>query len=36
MHGQPATGEIGLVFAISAGLVAAFGPLTMLVYRRHA
>lgn len=36
MHGQPATGEIGLVFAISAGLVAVFGPLTMLVYRRHA
>jgi ABC-2 type transport system permease protein len=36
MHGQPATGEIALVFAISAGLVAVFGPLTMLVYRRHA
>ena len=36
VHGTPVTGEIGLVFAISAGLVALFGPLTMYAYRRKA
>lgn len=34
MHGQPVGGEIAVVLVISAGLVAVFGPLTMLVYRR--
>jgi ABC-2 type transport system permease protein len=34
MHGVPLEGEIGLVLAISAGLVASFGPLTMHLYRR--
>jgi len=36
MHGVPVAGEIGIVLAISAGLVAVFGPLTMWVYRRKA
>jgi ABC-2 type transport system permease protein len=36
MHGQPVTGDIVLVFAISAALMAVFGPLTMLVYRRKS
>jgi ABC-2 type transport system permease protein len=36
MHGAPVAGEIGIVFAISAGLVAVFGPLTMWFYRRKA
>ena len=36
MHGQPVAGEVGIVFAISAGLVAVFGPLTMLVYRNKS
>jgi ABC-2 type transport system permease protein len=34
MHGQDVGGEILTVLVISAGLVAVFGPLTMLVYRR--
>ena len=34
MHGHPVTGEIGVVFAVSAALVAVFGPATMYVYRR--
>jgi ABC-2 type transport system permease protein len=34
MHGQPAGGGIVLVVAISAALVAVFGPLTMVLYRR--
>jgi ABC-2 type transport system permease protein len=34
MHGKEVGGEILTVLAISAGLVAVFGPLTMLVYRR--
>jgi ABC-2 type transport system permease protein len=36
MHGQPVTGDVVLVFAISAALMAVFGPLTMLVYRRKS
>ena len=36
VHGHPVSGEIAVVFAISAGLVALFGPLTMYVYRRKA
>jgi ABC-2 type transport system permease protein len=36
MHGQPVTGEIGAVLALSAALVAIFGPLTMYVYRKKA
>jgi ABC-2 type transport system permease protein len=36
MHGGDVTTEILIVLAISAGLVAIFGPLTMLAYRRHA
>lgn len=35
MHGQDVTSEIVVVLLISAGLVAVFGPLTMLVYRRR-
>jgi ABC-2 type transport system permease protein len=34
MHGDPAQGQVALVFAISAGLVVVFGPLTMHLYRR--
>ncbi|MPZ89741.1 MAG: ABC transporter permease, partial [Nitriliruptorales bacterium] len=34
MHGQAVTGEIVLVFAVSAALIAVFGPLTMYVYRK--
>ncbi|MDQ3492150.1 MAG: ABC transporter permease, partial [Chloroflexota bacterium] len=33
MHGEPVNGEIGVVLAVSAGLVAVFSPLTMVVYR---
>jgi ABC-2 type transport system permease protein len=36
MHGQPVQGEVALVLAVSAGLVAVFGPLTMYLYRRKA
>jgi ABC-2 type transport system permease protein len=36
MHGQPASGDVALVLAISAGLIAVFGPLTMRAYRREA
>jgi ABC-2 type transport system permease protein len=36
MHGEPVPAEVGVVLAISAGLVAVFGPLTMWVYRRKA
>lgn len=36
MHGRPVGGEIALVLAISAALVAVFGPLTMHVYRKKA
>jgi ABC-2 type transport system permease protein len=36
VHGHAVGGEITLVFAISAGLVAVFGPLTMVAYRRKA
>ena len=36
MHGQPVGAEIAIVFAVCAGLVAVFGPLTMLVYRTKA
>jgi ABC-2 type transport system permease protein len=36
MHGQPVTGDVVLVFAISAALMAVFGPLTLLVYRRKS
>ncbi|CAN5869172.1 ABC transporter permease [soil metagenome] len=36
MHGEPVNGEIGVVLAVSAGLVAVFGPLTMYVYRRKS
>jgi ABC-2 type transport system permease protein len=34
VHGQAVGSEVGTVLAISAGLVAVFGPLTMVVYRR--
>lgn len=33
-HGVPVEGAITVVLAISAGLVAVFGPLTMYLYRR--
>jgi ABC-2 type transport system permease protein len=36
IHGHPVTTEIGVVFAVSAALVALFGPLTMYVYRKKA
>jgi ABC-2 type transport system permease protein len=36
MHGEPVSGEVALVLAISAALVALFGPLTMYVYRKKA
>ena len=36
MHGVPVAGEIGIVLAISARLVAVFGPLTKWCYRRKA
>ena len=35
MHGAPQAGDIGTILAISVGLVAVFGPLTMLAYRRR-
>ncbi len=34
IHGQPLAGEIATILVVSAALVAVFGPLTMLVYRR--
>ncbi|HKX76723.1 MAG TPA: ABC transporter permease [Acidimicrobiia bacterium] len=34
VHGTAQAGDIGAVLAISAGLVAVFAPLTMLLYRR--
>ena len=34
LHGEPVGGAIGIVLAISAGLVAVFAPLTVAVYRR--
>lgn len=34
MHGTATTTEVGIVLAISAGLIAVFGPLTMRRYRR--
>jgi len=36
MHGGAATGDLALVLAISAGLVAVFAPLTVRAYQRHA
>jgi len=36
MHGTPVAGEIGVVFVMSAGLIAIFGPLTMYAYRRKS
>lgn len=36
IHGEPMPTHTGLVLAISAALVAVFGPLTMRRYRRHA
>lgn len=36
MHGHAVADEIGVVLVISAALVAVFGPLTMLRYRRKA
>ena len=35
IHGEPAAGDITVVLVWSAALVAVFGPLTMLRYRRH-
>jgi ABC-2 type transport system permease protein len=35
MHGTPSSGDIALVLAMSAALVAIFGPLTMWAYRRR-
>lgn len=34
MHGDATSGQIGIVLALSAGLVAVFGPLTMRRFRR--
>ena len=36
VHGAPVASEIVVVLAISAALVAVFGPLTMAVYRRKS
>src|SRR5680860_1655630 len=36
IHGGEVTDEIAIVLAISAALVAVFGPLTVRAYRRHA
>jgi ABC-2 type transport system permease protein len=36
VHGTSATGDVALVLAVSAALVAVFGPLTMRAYRRDA
>ncbi|MFU8841178.1 MAG: ABC transporter permease [Nitriliruptoraceae bacterium] len=36
MHGGDVGGEIVIVLAVSAGLTAVFGPLTLRAYRRHA
>jgi ABC-2 type transport system permease protein len=36
MHGVAVGGEVAIVLAVSAGLVAVFGPATMLLYRRRA
>jgi ABC-2 type transport system permease protein len=33
MHGAPEVEGIGVTLAISAGLVAVFGPLTMYLFR---
>lgn len=35
MHGTVTAGQIGLVLASSAGLIAVFGPLTMRLYRKR-
>jgi ABC-2 type transport system permease protein len=34
MHGHPAASDVTTVLALSIGLIAVFGPLTMLLYRR--
>lgn len=34
MHGEVTAGQVGVVLAMSAGLVAIFGPLTMRRFRR--
>lgn len=36
VHSTAATGDLALVLAISAELVAVFAPLTVLAYQRHA
>lgn len=36
MHGQAVGGEIAAILVVSVVLVAVFGPLTMLVYRRKS
>ncbi|WP_370326776.1 ABC transporter permease [Euzebya sp.] len=35
MHGEAVGSQITVTLAISAGLVAVFGPLTVMAYRRH-
>lgn len=35
MHGEPVSGDVAVVLAVSAGLVAVFGPVTMRLYRRR-
>lgn len=36
MHGGPVGGDVAIVLAVSAALVAVFGPATMLMYRRRS
>jgi ABC-2 type transport system permease protein len=36
MHGTSVAGEVGVVFLMSAALIAIFGPLTMYAYRRKS
>jgi ABC-type multidrug transport system permease subunit len=35
MHGGDVASDIAVVLAVSAGLVAVFGPLTLRAYQRH-
>lgn len=35
VHGGTATGDLAIVLAVSAGLVAVFAPLTVRAYQRH-
>jgi ABC-2 type transport system permease protein len=36
MHGVPVGGDVAIVLAVSAALIAVFGPATMVLYRRKS